>query len=84
MGFGVAMLAYGLMCTGLLVLVLWAVDDLKADLRRETALRVAAEELLSHEQLAVRDIAVATATPVRDVAASLERAMLAPVKGLRP
>lgn len=84
-GFAVAMLAYGLMCTGLLIVVLGAVDDLKAALRQERAahrveklLRLAGDELLSHEQLAIRDIAVGTDTPVRDVAAHLERALTGP------
>ena len=79
-GFAGAMLAYGLMCTGLLVLALGAIDNLKAEARREKALRTAADELLSHEQLTVRDISVATDTPVQDVAARLARSLREPLR----
>jgi hypothetical protein len=80
-GFAAACLAYGVLCTGLLIIVLGSVDDIRAQLRREKALRAAGDQLLSHEQIAVRDTAVAMDRPVRHVTAHLERAMWTPPKG---
>lgn len=80
-GFAAACLAYGVMCTALLIVALGSIDDIRAQLRREKALRTAADQLLTHEQTAVRDISVAMDMPVRDAAARLHRAMRTPTKG---
>lgn len=80
-GFAAACLAYGVLCTGLLIIVLGSVDDIRAQLRREKALRAAGDQLLSHEQVAIRDTAVGMGLPVQEATARLERALWTPPKG---
>jgi hypothetical protein len=77
-GFAAACLAYGVLCTALLVVALGCIDDIKTALGQEKALRTAGDKLLSREQIVIRDTAVATGKPVRDVARHIDRALWAP------
>lgn len=74
-GLEVALLAWGVLCLALLIIVLGTIDDLRAQLKRERAVHAA--------QRHVFYTSLAAGMSPDEVARALQRAAITPVKGNR-